>query len=642
MNTPLRVLIVEDNPNDAELTLRELRHSGFDPQWARVETEPDFLARIREPLDIILADFMMPTFTALRALELLKQSGLNIPFIIVSGTIGEETAVEAMRIGASDYLLKDRLARLGNAVRQAIDQKSMFREQIRMTTALTEAERKYRSIFENALEGIYQSTPDGRYITANPALSRMLGYDTPGELMASITDIATQLYVDPGRFHELRRHLDTHPRANDFESQVRRRDGKVISIMEQTRMVRNADGGVLYYEGICQDITYRKEMEEKFLNAQKMEAIGRLAGGIAHDFNNILTAINGFIELLQEQLRDNAEASGYVAEIGTAAQRASELTRQLMSVGRKNIMQPRIINVNEVIRGIENMLRRILNDDVELIFQLDESSGSIKADPGQIVQVILNLVLNAQDAMPAGGMLLIKTQNARAVAPSPDPGAPQPEGAYMVLTISDTGSGMSKETMDRIFEPFFTTKEVGKGTGLGLATSFGIVQQSGGFFSVDSEAGKGSSFHVHLPIVDMDIQPEAIKPETVKPEGGTETILIAEDEVLIRRLLSQILTSFGYTVLLAENGDEALRQSKDFKGKIDLVISDVIMPKLGGFALIDQIKQTRPDAKFILQSGYADLEHNQDGVVRSDVVFLQKPFAPHFLAAKIREILDAR
>jgi PAS domain S-box-containing protein len=793
----IRVLIAEDRPTDAELLLMELRRAGFEPDWRRVDTEADFLDALTPEVDIVLSDYEMPQFDGLRALDLVRQSGLNVPFIIVSGTLGEDKAVTAMRNGAQDYLLKDRLSRLGSAVRQALAQKRLHAEHTRLSAALESAEARYRSLFENAVNGIYLTTPEGRFLAANPAMAQMCGYDSPDELVERVTNVGEQLHVNPERRREFQRLVATRGFVSNFEAQMKRKDGSLIWVSSGARAVRDEQGR-LHYEGILVDISARKGAEEalresesrlrlamdaaglghweldlvsgearwspnhfslfgldpattrptfdlwrslvypedlepalrameigqrehsvvaaeyrirrasdgrvvwisvagrfiysdqgeaarflgvtfdvterryaerrqatlyavtralaesqslteaapgiinaicetaggqsgaiweidhqakvlrcsdlwcspelaaeeleaqtrratfspgaglpgrvwvsgealvipdvsrdsdfsraefamraglrsafafpillrgevvgvietlgrqeykldppllemlatigsqiglftehqrsakQLLQAQKMEAIGQLAGGIAHDFNNLLGVILGYGDLATRELGPQHRAQQRIEAIRKAAERAAGLTRQILTFSRKQVVEPRVCDLNHIVEEVENMLRRLIGEDVRLAVVLGENLGSVRADPGQVEQVIMNLAVNARDAMPGGGRLVIETSNVDLddMHVRTHPGS-QP-GPHVVLSVGDTGLGMSQQTLAHVFEPFFTTKEPGKGTGLGLAVVYGIVRQSGGSLSVYSELGHGSTFRVYLPRV---------------------------------------------------------------------------------------------------------------------------------------------
>jgi two-component system cell cycle sensor histidine kinase/response regulator CckA len=400
-------------------------------------------------------------------------------------------------------------------------------------------------------------------------------------------------------------------------------------------------GGKVAFSGFIRDITERKSLEDQFRQSQKMEGIGRLAGGIAHDFNNLLTAILGYAELMKAQLPDDEDLRSSLHEIHTAGERAAALTRQLLAFSRKQLLQPRILDLNAVVSEVERLLRRLIGEDVELTTRLDHNLGSVKADPGQLEQVIMNLAVNARDAMPDGGTLMIETVNA--VLDSSfvraNPGARS--GEYAVLIITDTGTGMNEEVRSHIFEPFFTTKEQGKGTGLGLATAYGIVKQSDGYITVDSEPGRGTTFRMYFPRAAGAASASGLGERSALSPRGTETILMVEDEPGVRRLSRTILEAQGYTVLEAASGDEALIVARSHVEEIHLVATDVVMPGMSGPALWDRLHAVHPQARVLFISGYTDDAIASHGVLESGIAFLQKPFTPFALAQKVREVLDA-
>ncbi len=513
-------------------------------------------------------------------------------------------------------------------------------ERKKAEAALREAEEKYRSIFENAVEGIFQSTPDGRFLAVNPAMARILGYESPEELLTHRTDISTQHYVDENSRAELERMLAEHGVVVGFECEVFRKDMSRIWTVENIRAVRDDGGALACYEGSIEDITERKTLEQQLRQSQKMEAVGQLAGGIAHDFNNLLTAITGYSELTMMRLQPEDPLHRNLEEIKKAGDRAAALTRQLLAFSRKQILQPKVLDLNSVVSGLENMLRRLIGEDVDLRTAPKPGLGSVKADPGQIEQVIMNLAVNARDAMPRGGKLTIETGNVfldeeyarRHVAVSP--------GHYVMLAVSDTGTGMDEGTRARIFEPFYTTKEAGKGTGLGLSTVYGIVKQSGGSIWVYSEVGRGTTFKVYLPLVGEAGQEYRRRDEVEEDVRGTETVLLAEDEEVVRTLAREVLETYGYRVLEAANGGAALLICERHEEPIHLLITDVVMPEMSGRELADRLAALRPEMKVLYMSGYTDNAIVHQGVLDEEANFIQKPFAPRRLARKVREVLD--
>jgi two-component system cell cycle sensor histidine kinase/response regulator CckA len=393
--------------------------------------------------------------------------------------------------------------------------------------------------------------------------------------------------------------------------------------------------------GVDVDITERKRLEEQFRHAQKMEAVGRLAGGIAHDFNNLLTAIIGYSQMALLRMNPEDSMRREIQEIETAGQRAASLTGQLLAFSRRQVIQPIVLNLNAVVNDLSKMLQRLIGEDVALINDLDRQLGLVKADRGQIEQIVMNLAINARDAMPAGGRLTIETSNVELPGESSGEALSLAPGRYAMLTMTDTGVGMESGTKSRIFEPFFTTKEKGKGTGLGLSTVYGIVKQSGGHIFVDSEPGRGTTFKLYLPNVD-EVEGSRILDLREEPVKGTETILLVEDELAVRNLSSMVLRETGYAVLEASDGEEALELANRHDGKIDLLLTDVIMPGMSGKELSEQLKPKRPDMKVVFASGYTEDTILHHRVLDSREEFIQKPFTPTSLTKKLREVLGRK
>jgi PAS domain S-box-containing protein len=505
--------------------------------------------------------------------------------------------------------------------------------------ALRAAEEKYRSIFENALEGIYQVTRGGRYLSANPALARMLGFDSPQELIQARQDIAAQEYVNPELRAEFVKLLEEHGVVHDFEYQVYRKDGKIIWVSENARVVRDAEGETVHFEGSVQDISQRRDLEEQLRQMQKIEAIGRLAGGVAHDFNNILMAVSSFAELIGKKLPPDSPADGYVAEVLKAADRGASLTRGLLAFSRKQVFLPKVVDLNALIHDQIGMLRRLITENIELKFVPGQELACVRVDPSQMEQVVLNLVINARDAMPEGGELVIETASTGSV--SLESGPKTIPDQFVVLSVRDSGCGMDAATQAHIFEPFFTTKGQGKGTGLGLATVFGIVKQSGGHVTVQSAPGKGATFTISLPKVE-NTSISAIAREAAATYRGNETILLVEDEQPVRESAATYLRENGYTVLVASEGSEALELAEQYQAPIHLLLSDLVMPKMKGTDLAERISDARPDTKIILVSGYSsDLFSNRQNL-DPRYTFLQKPFRLAALGRCVRDVLDRK
>lgn len=512
-------------------------------------------------------------------------------------------------------------------------------ERKRAEEALREAEQRYRSIFEEAVVGIFRTTPDGRFLAVNPTMASMLGYDSAEELISIVTDIDHQIYVDPGRRAEFTRAMQEQDTARNFEFEVYRKDGSKMWLSMNARAVRNG-GAVLYYDGSIEDITERKSLQEQLRQSQKMEAMGRLAGGVAHDFNNALAVITGYGDLLLQHIPQTDPLRNFVEEINKAGFRAAGLTRQLLAFSRKQVIQPRVVDLNSVITETEKMLRRLIGEDVEIMLERASDLGRVKADVGQIEQVLMNLVVNARDAMPLGGKLMIATANADLDHTYTHGHSFVTPGRYILLSVSDTGCGMSKETQAHIFEPFFTTKPMGKGTGLGLSTVYGIVKQNGGYIFVYSELGQGSSFKIYLPRVEKTSEPiEAIVSRAPLP-GGSEVILLVEDEDSLRKLTRTCLEDAGYTVMVAEDGQSAMKTAKQQNGPIHLLLTDVVMPGTSGRQLAETLSRLRPEIRVLYMSGYTNDLIAHHGVLETGAVLLEKPFNLATLLAKVREALS--
>jgi nitrogen-specific signal transduction histidine kinase/CheY-like chemotaxis protein len=406
--------------------------------------------------------------------------------------------------------------------------------------------------------------------------------------------------------------------------------------------VRDALGEVTHFIATKQDVTEHKQLGQQLIQAQKMEAVGRLAGGVAHDFNNLLTIINGYAALLSEETSTEDPRRARLKEILMAGERAASLTRQLLAFSRRQVLEPRVLNLNSVLADIEKMLRRLIGEDVELVSTLKPDVGRVKVDPGQIEQVIMNLALNARDAMPEGGKLLIETSNVEIDEKYVRSHSPMMPGKYVMVAVSDTGCGMDLDTQAHIFEPFFTTKEEGRGTGLGLATVYGIVKQSGGFIWVYSEPGRGSTFKIYLPFIEENVpkaKPAKVRTKQVK---GSETVLVVEDEGGVRSLVCQTLASQGYKVLEAAGAAQALKISEQHTEPIHLLLTDVVMPQTDGKKLAMRLSTLHPETKVLYMSGYTDDAIVRHGILNVGTSFLQKPFLPRVLLLKIREVLKMK
>jgi PAS domain S-box-containing protein len=502
--------------------------------------------------------------------------------------------------------------------------------------ALRRSEARYRSLVQSSVYGIYRSSLEGRFLDVNPALIAMLGYESAEQVL--LLDPEKDVFAQPEEHARLIEEFRRTGRLDGLEVKWKRRGNGAITVRISGRAVSSADEPADVLEAIAEDVTDRRALEDQFRQAQKMEAVGRLAGGVAHDFNNLLMVISGYAEVILAQLHPQHPLHEKGRAIQQAADRATTLTRQLLAFSRKQLLELKVVDVNAIVQDMERLLRPLIGENVEFVTLLCPEAAQTRADAGQLEQVLMNLVVNAKDAMPNGGRLTIQTQNT-VVDESHRRGQQfiRP-GSYVMLSVSDTGMGMDKETQSRIFEPFFTTKEKGKGTGLGLSTVYGIVKQSGGYVIVQSEHGRGSSFHIYLPKA-LGVAERHAPPVTDAALGGTETILLVEDEESVRQLVRDTLVAKGYQVLEAEGGEAGLELSAAHTGKIDLVITDVVMPGIGGRELVKHLSNTRPDTKVLYLSGYTEDAIVSDGSIESGTAFLQKPFSLQHLSLKVREVL---
>ena len=646
----IRILHLEDNRNDAELIQALLAEDGLACEIIRTESRADFAAALGQGgWDLFLSDNTLPSFSGMAALALVRERCPDVPFIFISGTIGEEVAIESLKNGATDYVLKQRPARLASAVRRALQEKEERATQKRATEAMLRSEAMKSAVLRSSLDAIITIDRRGLILEFNPAAESTFGYtrdEVMGKPMAELIippslrekherDLAHYLAAGTGPVLEKWKEI-TAMRADETEFPV------------EFSITRIGLEGVPIFTAFIRDISERKRaekekenLETQFRQAQKMEAVGQLTGGIAHDFNNLLTIINGYTEMLLQTLpaadpqRDNA------VQIKEAGERAVLLTRQLLAFSRKQMLQPKVMDLNAVVTNIDKMLTRTIGEDIQLAAVLMPRLGRVKADPGQIEQVVMNLAVNARDAMPQGGKLTIETANVELDENFAQRHAVVKPGRYVMLAVSDTGCGMDAETQQRIFEPFFTTKGLGKGTGLGLATAYGIVKQSGGSIWVYSEVGQGTTFKIYLPQVEEEA--DTVLPSAVRaaPLTGTETILLVEDDAPLRKLAHAILKKGGYAVLSAGHSDEAFQVCAGHTGPIHLLVSDVVMPGMGGHELAERMRSAYPDMKVLYLSGYTDDTVVRHGVLDRSMAFLQKPFTALGLLRKVREVLGS-
>ena len=502
------------------------------------------------------------------------------------------------------------------------------------------SESGFRSMVEDAPYGIYRANIDGKLLRANPALQKILGYEKLEELLN--VSLPKDIFRNPSDFNGLKELLEGASEFKDVEVELKRRDGAPITVRCTGRRVKEEYQGKACFDVFAEDVTERRILERQLRMAGKMEAVGRLSGGIAHDFNNLLGVIIGYSQVLKRRLDSGSDLLDPVVEIEKAGQRATALTRQLLAFSRQQILTPSILNVNELVLDMAKMLPRLLGEDIAISTSLSPELGMVKADQGQIEQVIMNLAVNARDAMPEGGKLRIETANVELDQAYAWQHAGAKPGHYVMLAVIDSGVGIDPDTLSHIFEPFFTTKEVGKGTGLGLATVYGVVKQSGGYIWVDSKPGQGASFQIFLPrVAEPATQITATEPLT-EAKGGSETILLVEDSEPLRKLTQSLLESHGFRVLVAQDGDEAMRVETQHSGKIDLLLTDVVMPGINGRILAEKLLPKQPGMRVLYISGYTDSFVGRHGVLEQGMVLLHKPFTEEVLIRKVRDILDTK
>ena len=762
MKVSLHALHLEDNPVDSELIESMLIGEGIPCRIQRVTTRSSFVHALQhDPVDVILSDVSLPGFNGMEALAIVRKTCPHIPFIFVTGTVGEETAIETLKSGARDYVLKQRLSRLVPSVKRALREAEERNKRKRTEDLLREREQLFRLIMENTTDLIAVLDTDGRRVYTNRAYQALLGTQEPLRDTDSFREVHPddqaairmlffetvktgigkrteyRLVAPDGRVrliesqdnvirdaagavvnvvvvsrditerkesedalrrseHWLRTILDSEPAC----VMIVGRDGRIEEMNPaglamvgtaseadavgrpilpfihtderdtfssrhrdalggtpqrfQCRLV-TLQGAVRWIEAyavpfgedqrepmsvliVARDITESRKMEAQLQQALKMEAIGRLAGGVAHDFNNMLTGISGHGDLLLRQLPSGSPLRRHAEEIKQSCKRCAALTNQLLTFSRSQVLQPKIIDMNRALIGMDSMLRPLIGEDIILCIHAETAPAHVRVDPTQLEQIVLNLAINARDAMPKGGRLTIGTATVvldeaavahREIRP----------GVYLRLSVEDTGIGMDEQTMLRIFEPFFTTKEPGKGTGLGLSTVYGIVQQSGGYIEVDSIIGQGSTFLLFFPIMDEAGQPSSVSRHAPVEQPVSKRILVVEDDPVVREIIHEVLTLSGYRVVEAVNGEEAIARCDQEDGQFDLLLTDVVMPHMGGRQLAQRLQGRYPQMKILFMSGHLDDAILREGLSREGRAFLPKPFTPEALEQKVRDTL---
>jgi len=639
---PLQVLFIENDSKLVDLCVDVLQQNGFAVRAEVLETPEELGTRLASnAYDVVLADQTLIASAGIEVLDGLRHAGRDVPLIIVTGTLNEEAAMGCIQAGATDCILKGGLWRLPMVVRRVVEERTLREERARASEALRASEERYRTLFERNLAGVYSVALDGRILDLNLACARMLGYASREEAMNhTLWDVAPSV----AEMQKLIALVQKHKTFTDLEVGLRRTDGRALWVLGSASLIEGGDGKPASIQGTLIDITERKRLEQRLRQSVKMEAVGRVAGGMAHDFNNLLTAILGYSDLLLEKLPAASQLSRYATEVKKASERAFFLTRQLLAFSRQQVLTPQVLNLNVVLADMQKTLRGLIGDDIELVTQLEPQLGNVKADPGQVEQIILNLALNSRDAMAKGGRLTIETANIEVPHGSDVMISAQPNlraGSYVILVISDTGCGMDGETQTRIFEPFFTTKGKDQSAGLGLSVAYGIVKQSKGHISVRSEPRQGTTFKVYLPRAEEKSSHARLREPLSNAPKESETILVVEDEGAVRELTRMALAAKGYRVLEAASGEEALKICEEHSGPIHLMVTDVVMPRLSGQELARRLATLRPETKVLYISGYTGGAAGWPEISHLETAFLQKPFTPETLMRQMREMLEA-
>jgi two-component system, cell cycle sensor histidine kinase and response regulator CckA len=644
MASLIHILYLEDDPMDAELVQARLEEAGLACRVTRIQTRDEFEQALgQDTLDIILADYRLPMYDGLSALQRVLERRPDVPLIFVSGTMGEEAAIESLTRGATDYVLKQNLSRLPSAVQRALQEAQSRRERKLAEKALAEGEAKMRGILDSVDEGFIVIDRGYRILSANKAFCNLVDLHEEqviGGLCHEISYQSARPCFESGEECPVKRTFETgtaHVASHTHED----KSGAQQHLELKSYPLVDASGTIASAIKTVNDVTETRKLQEQLTQSLKMESVGRLAGGVAHDFNNMLGVIIGHTELAMELVDPPHPILANLGEILDAAERSAKLTRQLLGFARKQLVTPRVLDLNKTVAGMLEMLRPMIGEDIDLVWRPGDGVWPVKMDPSQIDQILANLCVNARDAISGIGRIIIETGMTTFDSAYC---AQHPEfvlGEYVSLTVSDDGCGMDHETLGHIFDPFFTTKAVGSGTGLGLATIYGIAKQNDGFIHAYSKPGQGTTFKLCLPrhaAETVEAQPRA---HAAPAPGGHETILLAEDEPSIREMVKMMLEKLGYRVLTASTPGEVIRLANAHEGEIHLLLVDVIMPEMNGRDLAKQVVSLYPEMVCLFMSGYTGDVLAHHGMLAEGVNFIQKPFSMQDLAAKVREDLDA-
>ncbi len=632
----MRFLVVDDSATDRELVVRRLRREFPEAEFVQVGRAEQLDQAIQsDHFDIALTDYQLNWANGLEVMNKVKASDPDLPVLMVTGTGSEEIAVEGLRTGLSNYILKQHLDRLPQAIRESLEKVRLQKQYEQAIKQLRLSEERYREIFEQGLAGIYVCTSQGKIVTCNSAFARLFGFSSIEQVMQQDMRLFYPSIEHYAYFTDL---LIRTNRLEYHEIEMRRNDGAPIYIVENVLGTFDANGQLVEIKGYIFDNTERKKLADQLQQAQRLESVGLLVSGIAHDFNNMLGGILGYTTRGLTRVTQSHPLYDNLYHIRDIANRAAKMTHQLLAFSRRQVLEPTDVNLNTIVENLLSFLGKLLQDHIEIDFVPAHDLKTVHVDYAQVEQVLMNLCVNAHDAMPNGGKITICTENVERGKTLTD-GEVQTY-SYVCLSVEDTGTGMSDEVRSHIFEPFFTTKDIGKGTGLGLSMVHGIVGQHNGDIEVESTQGKGTKFSIYLPTTENPPQQSLVAAEESSDpvRGGAETILVVEDDPDLRCLMEEALGEYGYKVMSAADGSEGLKLFKEYPD-ITLVVSDLVTPKMRGKDLYDKIHEISADTKFLFVSGYQANQISQNFVLDQGFEFLPKPFDLDDLAGKVREIL---
>jgi PAS domain S-box-containing protein len=637
MENMINIIHVEDDPFDSELVHAKLVDAGLNCRFTRVQEREEFISILRNCAlpDIIIADFRLPRFDGISAMRLAKELCPHIPLVFVSGTIGEDAAIEALTQGGTDYVLKQNLTRLPSVVQRALQEAHEHRKRMHAE----EAVRKLSKAIEQSPVSIIITDLSGAIEFVNMKFSEITGY-TSNEAIGQNMRIFKSGTTPPEEYGRLWQTI-TSGGVWQGEFQNRKKNGEMFWEQATIAPVRDGTGVITHYVSVKEDVTEKKKLEAQLCQTQKMEAVGLLAGGVAHDFNNMLGVILGCADMALEMAEKGSVLYNLIGQVVEAASRSADITKKLLAFARKQTIQPKILDLNTTIKGMFSLLKRLIGEDIELVWLPGENILPVKMDSSQIDQILANLCVNAKDAIAGVGKITIATYNFDVTEEFSSKHKGLSSNKYVKIVVSDSGCGMDKKTLDKIFEPFFTTKGVGKGTGLGLATVYGIVKQNEGFINVNSEQGHGATFEIFLPAHSVGLQNIQVG-GAVPPPRGNETILIVEDDPTFLEMVQIMLEDIGYRVLTSTTPTDAIQIAEVHSDKIKLLITDVVMPEMNGRDLMKHLLSRLPELKCLFMSGYTGDVITDRGVLAESIHFIQKPFSKRDLSVRVRDVLDLK